>query len=79
MFLFEYPEAHSDLGESVVVSISGVRGNPAKKQSLQFEVRWEDGEVSWEPHSNVSKLKVLDEYLAKSTDARLRRMVSKPK
>jgi hypothetical protein len=71
--------AASDLGESVVVSISGVRGNPAKKQSLQFEVRWEDGEVSWEPHSNVSKLKVLDEYLAKSTDARLRRMVSKPK
>jgi hypothetical protein len=39
--------AASDLGESVVVSISGVRGNSSKKQLLEFEVHWEDGEVSW--------------------------------
>jgi hypothetical protein len=71
--------AASDLGESVVVSISGVRGNSSKKQLLEFEVHWEDGEVSWEPYSAVSKLELLDEFLAKSPDAKLRRMVSKPK
>jgi hypothetical protein len=71
--------AASDLGESIVVSISGVRGNSAKKQTLEFEVHWEDGEVSWEPYSAVCKLEILDEFLAKSADGKLRRMVSKPK
>jgi len=71
--------AASDLGESVVTSISGVRGNSAKKQTLEFEIHWEDGEVSWEPYSAVSKLELLDEFLAKSADKKLRQMVSKPK
>ena len=71
--------AASDLDESVVISISAVRGNPSRKQSLEFEVHWEDGEVSWEPYSAVSKLELLDEFLTRSSDPKLRRLVSKPK
>jgi hypothetical protein len=71
--------AASDLDESVVISISAVRGNPSRKQSLEFEVHWEDGEVSWEPYSAVSKLELLDEFLTRSSDPKLRRLVSRPK
>jgi hypothetical protein len=71
--------AASDLGESVVNSITGVRGNPLKKSSLEFQVQWEDGEVSWEPYLSVRNLSVLDDFLAKSTDAKLRRLAAKGK
>jgi hypothetical protein len=71
--------AASDLGESVVSSIIGVRGNPLKKPSLEFQVQWEDGEVSWEPYLSVRNLSVLDDFLAKSTDAKLRRLATKGK
>jgi hypothetical protein len=70
--------AASDLGESKVIAISQARGNPSKKQTLEFEVHWEDGEVTWEPYAAVRKLSVLDDFLALSTDARLRRLSTTP-
>ena len=70
--------AASDLGESKVIAISQARGNPSKKQTLEFEVQWEDGEVTWEPYAAVRKLSVLDDFLALSSDARLRRLSTTP-
>jgi hypothetical protein len=69
--------AASDLGESVVTSISGDRGNPAKKDSLEFRVQWEDGETTWEPYSAVRNLSVLNDYLTQSAHAKLRRLAAK--
>ncbi len=31
--------------------------------SLEYQIRWSQGDTTWEPHSNCNKLQVLDQYL----------------
>jgi hypothetical protein len=54
-----------DHTEYFVESIINHRGDPRKKKSLEFLVRWQGYEPSddtWEPYSNVRDLLALDEY-----------------
>ncbi len=40
-----------------------VRHQWSDKQNLEYQVRWSQGDTTWEPHSNCNKLQVLDRYL----------------
>jgi hypothetical protein len=56
--------AARDLGELVVVEILGHRGRPSQRTFMEFQVRWSDGDVTWEPWQAVKKLAALESYLA---------------
>jgi hypothetical protein len=56
--------AARDLGELTVVEIFGHRGRPSQRTFMEFQVKWSDGDVTWEPWAKVKKLAALEEYLA---------------
>ncbi len=33
------------------------------RQKLEYQVRWSQGDTTWEPHDNCNKLQALDRYL----------------
>jgi hypothetical protein len=55
--------AARDLNEVGVTAISNHRGSVKKRAAMEFQVQWDDGEVSWEPWSVVKKLEALDQYI----------------
>lgn len=55
--------AAADMGEAQVEIIRAHRGTARNRSSLEFEVLWSDGDVTWEPWENVRKLGALDEYI----------------
>jgi hypothetical protein len=64
--------AARDLGELTVVEIFGHRGRPSQRTFMTFQVKWSDGDVTWEPWQVVKKLAALEAYLA--TQPTLRRL-----
>lgn len=57
----------SDKEEFYVDSIVDHEGDPNKKKSLKFRVRWlgySPEEDTWEPYKSIRNCKALDEYLA---------------
>ncbi|KAJ7722234.1 hypothetical protein DFH07DRAFT_1007167 [Mycena maculata] len=52
----------SDSGDDVV-SINGHRW--AGRRNLEFQVMWTDGDVTWEPLSNVNDCAAMDDYLVR--------------
>ena len=55
--------AAADLGEALVDSILAHKGNGRKRESLEFQVQWSDGDVTWEPWEKVKKLSAVDDYI----------------
>jgi hypothetical protein len=41
--------AAADLGEAEVLEVIGHRGSAKKRTEMEFEVRWSDGDLFWEP------------------------------
>ncbi len=71
--------AAGDLGESVVAEILEHRGDMKQKALLEFQVRWADGDVTWESYDKVKHLKELDDYVVRRNDAKLLRAIGKRK
>ena len=69
--------AAGDLGESVVAEILDHRGDLKKKSSLEFQVRWADGDLTWEGYDKVKHLTELDEYVDRKNDVKLTRAMGK--
>ena len=65
--------AAADLGESVVESIVAFRGNPKKKKELEFQVLWEDFDLTWEPYEKVRHLRCLDDFVVTTNNQHLLR------
>jgi hypothetical protein len=55
--------AAADLGEASVDAILAHKGNARKRSSLEFQVQWSDGDVTWEPWEKVKKLSAVDDYI----------------
>ena len=55
--------AAADLGEAQVQEVLAHRGTAKKRASLDFQVQWSDGDVTWEPWERVRKLSAVDEYI----------------
>jgi hypothetical protein len=58
--------AAADHDEFIVEKILDMRGDPKRKKSLEFLVKWhgyDDDENTWEPWSHVRHLKAMDEFL----------------
>jgi hypothetical protein len=60
--------AAADLDETAVDKIDDVRGNLSRKSTLEFQVHWADGEVSWEPWDTVRKTAELSFFLQTAWD-----------
>jgi len=71
--------AAGDLGESVVAEIVAHRGDVKKKSTLEFQVRWEDGDLTWESYDKVKQLQELDQYIDRCKDVKLFRAMGKRK
>jgi hypothetical protein len=56
--------AAADLGEAQVDAILAHRGSVLKRASLEFQVQWSDGDVTWEQWERVKKLAAVEEYVA---------------
>ena len=69
--------AAADLGESVALEVLTHRGKASKRSEMTFQVRWEDGDVTWEPWEIVRKLQPLDEYIRAHPEARLNSLLTK--
>ena len=48
-----------------------------KRTNMEFQVRWEDGDITWEPWDNVRKLRLLDDYIVNHPEARLNSLIVK--
>ena len=55
--------AARDMNEVGVTAIIGHRGPVKKRAAMEFQVQWDDGEVTWELWSVVKKLEALDHYI----------------
>jgi hypothetical protein len=55
--------AGADLGEAKVDAVLAHRGNARKRGTLEFQVQWSDGDVTWQPWESVRKLAAIDEYI----------------
>jgi hypothetical protein len=55
--------AGADLGEAQVDAVLAHRGNARKRGTLEFQVQWSDGDVTWQPWESVRKLAAIDEYI----------------
>jgi hypothetical protein len=55
--------AAADMGEVQVDSVLAHRGSVRKRATLEFQVQWSDGDVTWEPWESVKKLAAVDEYI----------------
>ena len=60
--------AAADIDESAVVSIDSVRGQLDKRSTLEFQVTWSDGDVSWESWENVRKTAEVSHFLQNAWD-----------
>ena len=69
--------AAADLGETEVSEILAHRGSPRKRAEMEFQVRWSDDDVTWEPWERVRRLSQLDDYL--KTQPRLKGLLSREK
>jgi hypothetical protein len=58
--------AAADLGEAQVDSVLAHKGTARKRSSLEFQIQWSDGDITWEPWERVKKLAVVDEYVKAS-------------
>ena len=71
--------AVQDLGETVVLDILSHRGDPRRRSTLEFQIQWSDHDVSWESWDTVNKLELLDGYIRSTSDANLKKLLSKAK
>ena len=71
--------AAGDLGESVVIDIVAYRGNLKNKKELEFQVQWEDGDLTWEEYEKVKHLETLDDFVTRTNDPKLFRAIGKKK
>ena len=55
--------AGADLGEVRVEAVLAHRGDARKRGTMEFQVQWTDGDVTWEPWESVRKLAAVDEYI----------------
>jgi hypothetical protein len=69
--------AAADLGEALVDSILAHRGNGRKRESLEFQVQWSDGDVTWEPWERVKKLSAVDDYIKSQPGSGLKALMGK--
>ena len=71
--------AGADLGEAQVLAVLDHRGSARKRSEMEFEVRWSDEEVTWEPWDVVRRLALLDEYIESHPEAKLRSLLNRSK
>jgi hypothetical protein len=69
--------ATADLGEAEVDSILDHRGSARQRASLEFLVRWSDGEETWEMWEQVKKLAEIDQYIRAHPEAKLKSLLPK--
>ena len=69
--------AAADLGEAEVQEVLNHRGSAKKRTEMEFEVRWSDGDVSWEPWDVVRRLALLDRYILSQPEAKLRSLLNR--
>ena len=69
--------AAADLGEASVDAILAHRGNVRKRASLEFQVQWSDGDVTWEPWEKVKKLSAVDDYIKTHPGTSLQSLLQK--
>ena len=69
--------ATADLGEAEVDSILDHRGSARQRASLEFLVRWSDGEETWEIWEQVKKLAEIDQYIRAHPEAKLKSLLPK--
>jgi hypothetical protein len=69
--------AAADLGEALVDSILAHRGKGRKRESLEFQVQWSDGDVTWEPWEKVKKLSAVDDYIKTHPGSSLQSLLQK--
>jgi hypothetical protein len=69
--------AAADLGEAQVDAILAHRGSARKRASLEFQVQWSDGDVTWEPWERVQKLAAVDQYIRASPGPDLKPLLQK--
>ena len=55
--------AAADLGEAQVQAVLSHKGTPRKRGTLEFEIQWTDGDITWEPWERVKRLAAVDEYI----------------
>jgi hypothetical protein len=55
--------AAADIGEAQVDSVIAHRGSARKRSTLEFQIQWTDGDITWEPWESVRKLAAVDEYI----------------
>ncbi len=55
--------AAADLGEAQVDSVMAHKGTAKKRSSVEFQIQWSDGDITWEPWDRVKKLAAVDEYV----------------
>jgi hypothetical protein len=54
----------ADLGEAVVETVMARRGDARKnRKALEFQIKWKDGDVTWQKWCDVKKLAAVDEYI----------------
>ncbi len=68
--------AAADLGEAQVAEVLSHRGSAKHRSKLEFEVRWMDGDITWEPWDHVRKLTLIDEYIRAHPRAGLNALLS---
>jgi hypothetical protein len=67
--------AAADHDQYVVDEIVDMKGDPKKKKSLQFLVKWkgyDNDDNTWEPYSNVRDLIALQNYLDNHPDIKIK-------
>jgi hypothetical protein len=56
--------ASADLGEVRVEAVLAHRGDARKRGTMEFQVQWSDGDVTWQAWESVRKLAAIDEYIS---------------
>jgi hypothetical protein len=68
--------AAADMGEVQVDMVLAHRGSVRKRSTLEFQVQWSDGDVTWEPWESVRKLAAVDEYIRTNQGPSLRGLLN---
>jgi hypothetical protein len=55
--------AARDMNEVGVTALINHRGTAKKRATMEFQVQWDDGEITWESWDVVKKLEALDKYI----------------
>lgn len=69
--------ASADLGEARVEAVLAHRGDARKRGTMEFQVQWSDGDVTWQPWESVRKLAAIDEYIRAFPGKDLKPLLSK--